>query len=201
MAGPRPGERDLDVCAVRCRRSSSVPSSTSLPAAQDPDPIAERLDLGEDVRREEHGLAAVRPASTQARGTPAPSADRARSSARRGAAGRRASPARRSAHLLPVALRERPDLLARRPARTARSARRGRRVGPPWSEQDSSVSSPVSGPQDGSPGTYATRRCAATDRARRRSRRSRRGPAGRAMEPEQQPDRRRLAGAVRPEEP
>ena len=55
----RPSKVTSTVCALRWRSSASVPSSTSLPCAEDADPVAERLDLAEDVRREEDGLAAL----------------------------------------------------------------------------------------------------------------------------------------------
>ena len=49
---------------VRCRSSASVPVSTVRPARMMRHPVAQRLDLGEDVARQQHGAAARRATSS-----------------------------------------------------------------------------------------------------------------------------------------
>ena len=44
---------------VRCRRSARVPVSTHRPAADDADPVAEPLHLGQDVAAQQHGVPVV----------------------------------------------------------------------------------------------------------------------------------------------
>ena len=58
-SGARPSKLTSTVCAPRWRSSASVPWSTSRPSAKDPNPVADRLDLAEDVRGQEDRLAAL----------------------------------------------------------------------------------------------------------------------------------------------
>ena len=59
---------------VRWRSSASVPDSTVRPVADDADPVAERLDLGEDVAGQQHGRARAAHLARRSAGTPPPSA-------------------------------------------------------------------------------------------------------------------------------
>ena len=53
-----PARRAIDV-RVRWRRSARVPDSTQRPGADDADPVAQPLDLGQDVAAQQHGVAVV----------------------------------------------------------------------------------------------------------------------------------------------
>ena len=104
--------------------------------------------------------------------------------------------------LLPVPLGVGPDLLGRDRARTGRSARPGRprRPGPGRGPSRCRVSAPVSdGHRFASPGTKARRRWASTGWRWQSRPKISAAPRGRADQPEQQPDRGRLARAVGPE--
>ena len=48
--GASPSNVTSIVCALRCRSSASVPCVDQPTVLEDPDPIAQRLDLAQDVR-------------------------------------------------------------------------------------------------------------------------------------------------------
>ncbi len=105
-------------------------------------------------------------------------------------------------HLLAVALRERAHLLARCRAGSARPGRRGTRssVPPRTRARNASVSAAVrAGHRNGSAGDVGHAPVGCDRVTPGVDAEELRPPGGRAEQPEQQPDRRRLAGAVRPE--
>ena len=141
---------------VRWRSSASVPVSTVRPGADDAHPVAQRLDLGEDVAGQQDGSPAARAPRGCSPGTRPPSAGRARRSARRGSAARRRRRAPRPAP--PSAgcpsSRRGPSCVGSSSKRSSSSSRR-RRVEPaaqPAEQVDDLAAGQVR-PQVTSPGT------------------------------------------------
>ena len=63
-------ERDLDGLGAQVAQLGERALVDEPPASQDPDAVAERLDLAQDVRGQEHGLAAFLGLADAARNTP-----------------------------------------------------------------------------------------------------------------------------------
>ena len=188
---------------VRWRSSASVPLSTVRPAADDADPVAQRLDLGQDVAGQQHGPAGVPGLGARPPGRPPPSAGRARRSARPAAAARRRRRARRPAR--PSAgcpwSRPGPSCVGSSSNRSSSSSRRCGSSPPRSRPSRSMVSPPVSvGQSMTSPGTYASRRCSATASRQGSPPSSRDGAGVGPQQAEQDADGGRLARAVRAEE-
>ena len=203
--GSAPGRRrsTSTVCAPRCRSSASVPWSTSRPSRRMPtrsQSASTSLRMCDDRKTvwprslglgtrlaERHLHERVEPARRLVQDQQV-------------GAGRERGD---ELHLLPVALRERAHLLARvelepLDQHVAVGARRCRRAGVP---RNSSVSAPVRLGQSerlaGDIRHAAVRRPASVHAS---SPKSSARPAVGAMEPEQQPDGRRLARSIRPQE-
>ena len=89
-----PARCDLDGGAGEVPHLGQGAALHDPPGAHDADPVAQRLDLGEDVAGEQHGAAVAHLPGDAARGRSPPSAGRGPRSARRGAAARRRRRAR-----------------------------------------------------------------------------------------------------------
>ena len=163
--GRRAGEGDLDGLRAEVAQLLQRPLVDQPPVPEDPDAVADRLDLAEDVRGQEDRL----PARLGLLDAFAERHLHQRVEPARRLVEQQQVRARRERRdqldLLAVALRERADLLAGVELRSARPARRGRRrrrrrAGGP---RNSNVSALViDGHRNGSPATYATRRWAVT---------------------------------------
>ena len=180
------------------------PALHGAAAADDRDPVAELLDLGEDVAREQHGAAVGLALRAGAPGRPPPSAGRGRRSARRAAAARRRRRARR---------RARPSGGCPSSSCAPSCADRGRSVrarcaplrrsNPPRRPPSRSMTSPPVrlGHRLMSPGTYASRRCRSTASRHGSPPSSATEPASWRSRPSRIAHGDGLARAVRSEEP
>ncbi len=186
---------------VRWRSSSQRPLVHQPALAQDPDPVAQGLDLAQDVGREEDRLAAL---LGLAGGVAEGDLHQRVEPARRLVEQQQVGPGREGRdqlHLLAVALREGPDLLAgveleavhelvavgavdaaAQPGQELQGLGAGHRG--PQERLAGHVGHPPVGRHRVAPGVDAEQRGAA---------------AARPVQPEQEPDRGRLAGPVRSE--
>ena len=137
------GELGLDVGAGQVPQLGQRPRLDRAAVPDDGDPVAQRLDLGEDVAGQQHGAAARAARPRCSRGTPPPSTGPGPRSARPGPAARRRRRARRPGR--PSAgcpwSRCATFLVGSSSKRSSRSARR-RGSSPPRSRPSRSITSP-----------------------------------------------------------
>ena len=188
----------------------AVALEQQVAAAHDPDVRAHLLDLGQQVRRDQHGRAVRRRARAPGGGPRGCPAGRGRWSARRARAARAGAAARRPGRAA-ASCRASTAGTAWRPRRRARRARAPRRraagpcAGPRsrrWRRAGRGWPAPVRYGWNAGPSTSApTRGSTAAPASGIGAAEQARPPAGRPDQAEQHPDRRRLARAVRAEEP